>query len=176
MNSLFSTTCEYIRKNWNEYSKIIQTNSTEYELLWQDLYKKHNLTYNNPNIVILKEFIESTNKNITFKEKSNAERKELHDFCNIIGLHHFSSGDGKKRKLKIHKPKQWLWEFTPQKIRTQQEPIIYVKKNLYCDICSKKKEENQLYVSPYIRNIICETCLDEDEELNCHKWECLHDL
>lgn len=174
MNSLLSTTCEHIRKNWTEYSKVIQTNSTEYELLWFDVYKKHNITYNNPNMLLLKEFIESTNKNMTFKEKSKAERKELHELCAVVGLHHFSSGTGKKRKLKIFKPKQWLWDFTPEKVKTQ--PEIYVKENLHCDVCGKQKEDNQLYVSPYIQNVICETCLNEDEELNCHKWECLDNL
>jgi hypothetical protein len=171
MNSLFSKTCEHIRKNWTEYSKTVEITSTEYELLWFDLYKKHNLTYNNQNMIILKEFIESTDKNIVFKEKNKVERKELHELCDIIGLYHRSSGNKNKRILKIDKPTKWLWDFTPEKVRPK--PEIYVKENLYCDVCGKQKEDNQLYVSPYIQNVICETCLNEDEELNCHKWECL---
>ena len=40
-----------------------------------------------------------------------------------------------------------------------------------CDMCGRNRGECQLLVSVYFHGIMCEDCLDADEELSCHKWE-----
>ena len=96
--TLFITTGETMRQQWDEYSKVVPTTSPEYEMLWESWYQKTNTKHDDPNIVILKEFIEDTKKTkLCLENYTSKERATMHVLCDKIGLYHKSTG--KKRPV-----------------------------------------------------------------------------
>jgi len=129
LDTLFSKSCECIRQNWNEYSKVISSSSPYFQLLWNDWCQKFNIN-DNRNILSLKKFILNNQASqFIIMELSKIERKELHLLCDKIGLYHKSYGNKKERIIVIYKPDIWLWEFTgpsPETIKLNKKKQKYI--------------------------------------------------
>lgn len=133
MNSLQNVVSENIRQNWNNYQEHLQIDSYDYNIIWDDWYKKHNINYEDVFVTVLRNFLENKNvenkkpifdriyitqqdeKTIIIKGLTGEERKNIHLLCDKIGLHHESKFHAKKRNKKnlyVYKPNIWLWEYT----------------------------------------------------------------
>ena len=171
--TLFITTGETMRQQWDEYSKVVPTTSPEYEMLWESWYQKTNTKHDDPNIVILKEFIEDTKKTkLCLENYTSKERATMHVLCDKIGLYHKSTGKKKtSRRLRITKPPVWLWDFTEPnpfvkrfqkdkpRMKTEAELLEKLAK-FVCDFCDTTGKNANLFVSPYFGNtVVCEHCL-----------------
>lgn len=212
---------ENIRKNWLDYKDKI--NDVLYlDELWNDLKKKQKIVNKDNYISIFRKFInneiinydgllpysvhmENKDDNTLILEGlSNKGRKDVHELCDKIGLHHESKTmpETNKRVLFVYKPKIWLWEFTEknpfsepfektdeykerkkqQKELRKKERQEYINKKLakmFCCICDKNGLETELFCSVYFRGIYCEECIestsDDDGGYLCdHKYEPLY--
>ena len=200
-----NTSYEDIRKNWLENKDTIK--KEEYELLWNDLENKFNLDKTNLYLELFKKFISNEkiyldkheNKIVIYddytlilKGLDGQERKEIHKWCDKIGLHHQSIVKKKNKKhLYIYKPSIWLWEFTDKNPFSESDEIYQQReiesslrrereidklRNLYCCECYANGYDNDLYRSVYFRGLYCEDCLENTSDgdggfLSDHKFE-----
>jgi hypothetical protein len=197
VKSLFSLSCENIRKNWTEYSATITPETTEYELLWRDLLNKHEISCDDRIVVLLKRFIEDTGKSELLMKKLDKEtRASIHLLCDKLGLWHQSKGSKFNRILRVYKPVVWLWEFTATnpttyKGKTEKTEKTYREKRdeyaatlrnaeslekYYCYSCDRDGGNVELCCSPYYSMLLCLECLEitsdgDGSPMSCHKWE-----
>jgi hypothetical protein len=137
--------------------------------------------------------IQENNDTLILKGLDGSERRELHKLCDKIGLFHESKVYKKNKKhMYIYKPENWLWEYTAKNPYSESDEVYKKReeeynerqqrkaeklRNIECDYCDKNAFDDELYVSPYITNIIaCEDCLNYESDgnggkLGDHKFE-----
>lgn len=193
MNTSQDISNENIRLNWQNYKDEL-CNTPRYESLWDDLINKSHIDKNDMFLPILKKFISNHNENINIKMLNGIyinqindetltiegldgyERKEVHQLCDKIGLHHASEKNPKRKKEKIfyiYKPKTWLWEYTEMNSYSYSKEKL---SNKYCCICQNTGSETDLFSSPYIGGLYCSDCLENESDgeggiLGDHKFE-----
>jgi len=211
MNSLIDISGEAVRKNWQS-SKDIIADSPYYDILWKSFENKFNISTEDNFYIILKKFINNedisykkplydrihiikeNDSTLVFKGLGGDERREIHQLCDKIGLHHESKIHSKKKHKKnlyIYKPHVWLWEFTEKNPYSKSETYYKQRelerlerqkieeekmKRRYCSICEKNGLETDLFHSVYIRGIYCNDCLEFESDgtggtLSDHKFE-----
>ena len=185
MDSLKDISSETIRKNWNEYKNIITSDSPYYDFLWNELEKKENIDKSDKFLILFKKFINNDEidyiqrgVSISLKDDvmiikglNSGDRRDIHELCDKIGLHHESKTEGNNRLLYIYKPDIWLWEYSEK--NPLSKPKYKKRNNKYCCVCN---ETDDLYVSPYIGGLYCGDCLNNESDgdggtLSDHKFE-----
>jgi len=143
-------------------------------------------------------FEKPDDKTLIIKGTDSDKRREIHKLCDNLGLHHvskWSQTKKSKRHLYVYIPDVWSWEFSErnpysesddyykqkdiernEKREEAQKKLNERKGRKYCCFCSSTGLEAELYVSPYIRGIYCEDCLETVSDgdggtLNDHKFE-----
>lgn len=202
MNTLQNISCELVRKDWINYKDIISTEQSYYRLIWNDWIRKHNIDENCPFVKIVHCFIEKSpidsytkikyknyifelesDNHLIIKHMSSPERKQLHNICDLLGLHHqtlfyqYVNKNNKtvnKKGFNVYIPENWCWEFSEanpyggvylQNIKQKKDKIKREKErekqamfNSKCEKCKQKGSVAPLYISLHYDIIICEKC------------------
>ncbi len=202
------TSYETIRQNWTQYKEIIKDDDN----IWKDWQQKMKIDNTDMYLPYLKLFIQGQNvhqnkpfqngvlihqqddNTLIIKGMCGYERKEMHQLCDKIGLHHESKVNPKKthkKHLYIYKPTEWLWEFT-ERNPYSESPEVYEQREIeskkrqeayeermcrkYCCICNANGMETELFCSPYYRQLYCTDCIETTSDggggvMSDHKYE-----
>ena len=153
MDTLKNISSDIIRQNWSYYKDIIK-NSPYYEILWNDLENKFNISKSDIYLPLLKKFINNElviykkpylnritiilkdDKTLILKGLDSYDRRHVHLLCDKIGMHHQSKSNLKKKNKKflyIYKPDIWLWEYTAKNPYSESD-AYYEKRELEYNI------------------------------------------
>jgi len=170
MQTLIETSSEVVRKNWNEYKNDVQIDTTYYNMLWEELYKKFNIDGEEKFIKLLRNLIERKNiktsntvvleneTTLILKNIDTCKRRTIHDLCDHIGLHHVSKtlGKHKQRVLYIYLPTDWCWEFTKENIYDNEQLKEERKKKE--EEYKKRKEQKRERREKRKKETFCDGC------------------
>lgn len=125
------------------------------------------------------DFIISDKSCITVEELDNVERKYIHFISGECGLISNSKGGKENRILYIIRNERWIFDptkkyFKPHR-RRKHVRIIHENRLRECGICGGKFNIDNLFVNYTGMGPFCADCIDSDDDLNPHKWECLAD-
>jgi len=122
---------------------------------------------------------------LILKSVDAEQRKEIHQLCDKLGLHHQSKvikiKKGKiKKHLHIYKPRDWAWEYSAPNPYSEA-PEVYAEReatreaaherwkaralHIYCYGCSTTAYDvgGQLYRARYDNELYCQTCMDTEQ-------------
>jgi len=120
-------------------------------------------------------FYDSVDKKIIMHDYSNVERKYIHNRCDQLRLFHHSENvytPYAGRVVIVSKPNNFNNSINNSIGEIKEDPRRKRRK-IECDLCMNEYDRDELFVhwgglGPY-----CEECIEDDEELRGHKWECL---
>jgi hypothetical protein len=93
-------------------------------------------------------------------------------WCDALHLIHITEN----QSVKILKPKRWCFpdyasRFVKNNTRFPKVRQNYGKNQAFCESCGIAGHFSPILTNVFANIELCEDCVNEDEELSCHKWE-----